>query len=212
MWPSVTELAADYRTAPGEQRQIALADNISVEMNTRTSLNIRPPSGESNRIELIAGEAAVATRSQMIEVTAGNGRALASIAKFSVRYDGPNVCVTCLDGFVEVAQQGRPVTIKRNEQITYSAQGFGQMKSVDAAVVTGWREGDLYFQDEPLSRVIDEVNRYRSGRIVLMNDALGQRRFTARFKLDRLEVVVAQLQATFGARVTSLPGGVVLVS
>ena len=212
LWPSITEMAADYRTAPGEQRQIALAENISVEMNTRTSLNIHLASGESDRIELIAGEAAVATRSQMIELTAGNGRAVAHIAKFNIRYDGPNVCVTCLDGLVEVMQQGRSVAIKRSQQITYSPQGFGQMMTVDAAVVTGWREGDLYFQDEPLSRVIDEVNRYRRGRIVLMNDTLAQRRFTARFKLDRLEVVVAQLQATFGARVTSLPGGVVLVS
>lgn len=212
LWPSISDLTADYRTAPGEQRKIALTDNATVQMNTRTSLNLLPKSDHSDGIELIAGEATIATRSKVIEVIAGTGRVSADAAKFNVRYDAPNVCVTCLEGLVQVTQDKRLITIQQNQQITYAAHGFGQLTTVDAAVVTGWRDGDLYFQDEPLSRVIDEVNRYRLGRIVLMNDALGQRRFTARFKLDRLEVVVTQLQATFGARVASLPGGIVLIS
>ena len=86
------------------------------------------------------------------------------------------------------------------------------MQNVDPAIVAAWRDGELLFQNEPLARVIEEVNRYRPGRIILVNEALGQRRFTAQFKLDRLEVVITQLKATFGARVVSLPGGVVLVS
>lgn len=212
LWPSVTELAADYRTAPGEQRQVSLADDISVEMNTRTSLNIRPAGNEGGRIELVAGEAAVATRSKAIEIVAGDGQAWSVAARFSVRCDGPIVRVTCLDGLVDVAQGAQSTTIRGNQQVSYSADGIGSIAAVDAAIVTGWREGDLYFRDEPLSRVVEEINRYRSGRIVLMNDALGRRRFTARFKLDRLDVVVAQLQAAFGAQVTSFPGGIVVIS
>jgi transmembrane sensor len=94
LWPSVTELAADYRTAPGEQRQLSLADSVSVEMNTRTSLNVRPAVGAGDRIELITGEAAVTTRSKPIEVLAANGRALAHAARFNIRCDGPTVRVT----------------------------------------------------------------------------------------------------------------------
>jgi transmembrane sensor len=211
LWPAINELAADYRTAPGEQRQLSLADDISVEMNTRTSLNIRPAVGEGDRIELITGEAAVTTRSKPVVVMAESGQATAKAARFNVRCDGPAVRVTCLDGSVEVVQRGRMATVKRNEQVTYSPEGVQPIAAVDAAIVAGWREGDLYFRDEPLSRVIEEINRYRSGRILLMSDALGRRRFTARFKLDRLDVVVTQLQVAFGARVTSLPGGIVLI-
>lgn len=212
LWPSFAELAADYRTAPGERREVAVASNTSVEMNTRTSLNIRSIAGEKERIELIAGEASVSTRSRMIEVQAGDGRTVINAARVNVRCDGSIVRVTCLDGIAEVRQQRRSVTVRPNQQVAYSANGFESMATVDAAVISGWRSGDLYFRDEPLSAVIEEINRYRSGRIIVLNDALGQRRFTARFKLDRLDVIVAQLRAVFEASVTSLPGGIIILS
>jgi len=63
LWPSWSELAADYRTEPGEQRQVALAGDVSVELNTRTSIAIRPGGAQAGGIELIAGEAMVQARS-----------------------------------------------------------------------------------------------------------------------------------------------------
>lgn len=212
LWPSLGELAADYRTVTGERRHIALDERASLDMNTRTTLNVRPASGGGDQIELIGGEAAFATRSKPVEVLAGNGRAWADDAQFSVRRNGSDICVTCLEGFVHVQQEGRSATLQKKQQVIYDDRNLGQVQNVDPIIVTAWREGELLFQNERLARVIEEVNRYRPGRIILMNDALGQRRFTAQFKLDRLEVVITQLKATFGARVVSLPGGVVLVS
>jgi transmembrane sensor len=120
--------------------------------------------------------------------------------------------VTCLGGTVHVELQGRSVTMLQKQQVSYTERSLGPMTAIDPVVVAGWREGDLFFRDETLANVIEEVNRYRPGRIVLMNDELGQRRVTARFKLDRLEVVIIQLRETFGARVMTLAGGIVLVS
>jgi transmembrane sensor len=84
--------------------------------------------------------------------------------------------------------------------------------TVDPAVVSAWQQGVLVFRSDPLSRVIDEVNRYRSGRIVLVNEELGRRQVFASFRIDRIEDVVPRLQAVFGMRVRSLPGGIVLLS
>lgn len=212
LWPSAGEFAADYRTAPGEQRQLVVAENLSVEMNTRTSLNVRAAGPERDRIELISGEAAIATRARPVEVIAGSGVLTADRASFNVRADGVNVCVTCLEGIVVLTQGGPSVSLGKDQQITYAAHGFGAPATVDVGIVTGWRDGDLYFQNEPLAHVIDEINRYRSGKILLVNRELGHRRFTAHFKLARIDAVVGQLQAAFGARVTPLPGGIVLVS
>ncbi|MGY3617731.1 transmembrane sensor [Bradyrhizobium sp. USDA 10063] len=212
LWPSLGELAADYRTVTGERRHIALDERASLDMNTRTTLNVRAASGGSDQIELIGGEAAFATRSKPVEVLAGNGRAWADDAQFSVRRNGSDICVTCLEGLVHVQQEGRSATLQKKQQVIYDDRNLGHVQDVDPLIVTAWREGELLFQNERLARVIEEVNRYRRGRIILVNDALGQKRFTAQFKLDRLEVVITQLKATFGARVVSLPGGVVLVS
>jgi transmembrane sensor len=212
LWPSLGEFAADYRTVTGERRHIALDERASLDMNTRTTLNVRAASGGGDQIELIGGEAAFATRSKPVEVLAGNGRAWADDAQFSVRRNGSDICVTCLEGSVLVQQEGRSATLQKKQQVVYDDRNLGHVQDVDPVIVTAWREGELLFQNERLARVIEEVNRYRPGRIILVNDALGQRRFTAQFKLDRLEVVITQLKATFGARVVSLPGGVVLVS
>lgn len=212
LWPSFDELMAQYRTATGEQRRIALSGSGSVEMNTRTSLDLRPATARGDRIELIAGEAAFATGSRPVEVIAASGRASADDAQFNMRRDGAAVCVTCLVGIVQIEQRSQSATLQQKQQVSYSENGLGSIATIDAALATGWREGDLFFQDELLSRVIDELNRYRPGRIILMNQSLGRRRITAHFRLERIGVIVTQLQETFGVRVTSLPGGVVLVS
>jgi transmembrane sensor len=214
LWPSINEFAANYRTETGEQLRIALNERLSVEMNTRTALNIPVTSREVNRIELVAGEAAVVTQSKPVEVVAADGLIQANDAQFTVRCDRFSVCVTCLAGSATVSRQGQSVTMRQAQQVSYAAsvQGLGQLTSVDTAVVAGWRKGDLIFKDEPLWQVIEEINRYRPGRIVLLNRALGQRHVTARFKLDRLDVIVTQLQAMFGAQITSLLGSVLIVS
>lgn len=213
LWPSFSQLAADYRTVTGEQRRIALADHLSVEMNTRTSLNVYPAAGNTDRIELVAGEAVIAAGARPVEVITEHGRIWARAAEFNVRrYEYPETCVTCLDGTVRVGYREQTVTVQQGQQVSYDGRGPGPVTAIDPAVVTGWREGILQFRNEPLSRVIAEINRYRPGTIILMNSDLGERRVSARFELDRLDSVVTQLREAFGAEVTSLPGGVTLVS
>jgi transmembrane sensor len=214
LWPSFSELMAEYRTATGEQRQIATAGGAAVEMNTQTSLNIGRQIGDADRVELIAGEAAVSigrTASKPVVVIAAEGRTSASNARFNVRFDGPAVCVTCLDGAVEVERRGATATVREKQQLTYGDSGLGQVMPVDPVVVTSWRSGVLIFRREQLSRVVDEVNRYRPGRIVLVDAALGRRRIDASFRLDRIEDVVPQIEQVFGVRTRALPGGVVLL-
>jgi transmembrane sensor len=212
LWPSLTELAADYRTGTGEQRKIAFADRTSIEMNTRTSLNFRASETDADSIELITGEAAMATGSRSVVVQAGAGRISAINAQFTVRCDGPGVRVSCLGGLVDVHYQEQAATVRARQQVVYAARDLGPVVTIDPEIVAGWRDGLLIFQDERLSRVIEEVNRYRAGRIVLVNAELGERRISARFKLARLDAVMTQFQEAFGAKVTSLGGGFVLLS
>jgi len=75
-----------------------------------------------------------------------------------------------------------------------------------------WREQRLVFHDAPLSQVIDEINRYRPGMLVLLNPSLGRRKVQARFSLAQLPGVAQLIRDAYGARCTELPGGVVLLS
>jgi transmembrane sensor len=212
LWPSFDELTADYRTGTGEQRRVALADHSSVELNTRTSLNVAA-SSTSDRVQLITGEVAMVAGAKQLNVFAAAGMTSAKQAQFTVRYVSSTVRVTCLGGTVAVACRGQTAAIRPRQQITYDAAGgLGPVVQINPAVISAWQNGLLIFEGERLSRVIEEINRYRSGRIILMNAALGAQRVTAQFKIARLDTVPTQFEAVFGAKVTYLPGGLVLLS
>ncbi|MGY3693590.1 transmembrane sensor [Bradyrhizobium sp. USDA 3240] len=214
MWPSIEELSADYRTGKGEQRKVMLAPDISVELNTQTSLALRPSPNET-RVELISGEASVVTRrssSTPLVMLARDGRISALQADFNARCLDGVVSVTCLDGIVTVEQDGRSVQLRKAEQVTYSTAGLQASLPVDARQVAAWQTGLLIFRDRPLASVVDEVNRYRAGKIIITSAELKRRLVNGTFQVDKLDNFVAQVEQLFGARITSLPGGVVLMS
>ena len=215
LWPAFSELAADFRTAPGEQRRIALADGAFVELNTRTSMTLQQTADEYSRIELISGEAAITTGRDLTKplmVIAGDGWISSQNARFNVRYDGLASCVTCLEGSVRVERRGAVRALAPRHQVSYADRGLGAPAAIDPAVVTAWQDGLLVFHQTPLSEVVAEINRYRSGKIVLLNANLGHRPVNARFRVGNVDEIMTLAQQIFGARVTSLPGGIVLLS
>ena len=214
LWPSLGELSADYRTSKGEQRKVVIAPDLSLELNTQTSIALRSSQGDT-QIELISGEASVAAKlapSRQMVMLAGGGRITATQANFNALCLDGLVSVTCLDGAVSVEHGGNIVQLKAAEQVSYSGAGIDASRTIDAAQVTAWQTGLLVFRDRPLFSVVEEVNRYRSGKIIITSADLKRRVVNGTFRLDKLENFVAQVEQLFGARVTSLPGGVVLLS
>lgn len=214
LWPSFAELDSDYRTRIGEQKQVTLGHGVSVDLNTRTSIALRSDPAASFRIELISGEAAITTDLGPVApfvVLVGDGRAISRQAKFDVRYFGTDVCVTCTAGEVSVERRGARVNLQLHQQVSYNSGGLGQIVVVDAAAVTSWQQGLLVFRQTPLASVIEEINRYRPGRIILTNRAVGQRLVFATFRTDRINEVVPRLQAAFGLEAHNLPGGIVFL-
>ena len=82
----------------------------------------------------------------------------------------------------------------------------------DSNAVLAWRRGLLLFNDTPLAQVVEELNRYRPGRIFLQSEELGMRRVQAQFSIDKLDVALALIRDLYGARLTYLPGNLVLLS
>ena len=64
----------------------------------------------------------------------------------------------------------------------------------------------------PVSEVIEEINRYRPGRVILTNPNLGRERFSARFRLANINGLVDKIAQVFDVRTTVLPAGIVLLS
>jgi transmembrane sensor len=215
LWPAVSELMASYRTGTGERRQLAVASGITVEMDTQTSLAAPVAADQHYALELISGQLAISVQADAerpVMITAADGQSRARRANFDVRRLGSSVCVTCVEGSVETTYRSTTITLGPGQQVSYGDGNLGSAIAADSAVVTAWQRGLLVFRDVPLADVVEEVNRYRPGRIILLNHALAERRVVAGFRLDRIDDVVSYLAGAFGARTRSLPGGIVLVS
>jgi transmembrane sensor len=214
LWPSLHEMSADYRTAKGEQRQVALGPEVSLTLNTLTSVAVRS-TAEDARIELISGEAAITAKApsaKPLVVIAGDGRIVASQANFNARCIDMVVSVTCLAGSVVVESGSQSARLQSDQQISYSTTGLGSSIAVDSAQTTSWQSGLLIFHDKTLSDVVEEINRYRPGRIVITNSGLRRRIVNATFHIDQLDNFFVQAQELFGAKVTQLPAGLTLLS
>lgn len=216
LWPSFSELAADYRTVTGEQRHIMLADHVSVRLNTQTSISRQPSKGDAEHLELISGEASFTMPQgvrQSIVVTAANGRTVGSGARFDVRYlDGKAVCVTCFEGSVQIEYSATTTQLAAGRQLRYGENGLGQASAIDPEAEAAWHDGVVVFQATRLSEVVEEINRYRPGRIILANAALAQQPVSGRFRIDQMDTILARLQQAFNAEAQTLPGGIVLLS
>lgn len=214
LWPSLPELGADYRTRTAERRDIAMPDGVSIELNTRSSLNIvADQSGQ--QIQLVAGEAAISCPSrpaQSVAVSAGGGVVRAAGAQFNIRSDSAGSVVTCRRGVVALDYAEQSVSVGEGHQASYADGRVGPVVAVEAAAVMAWREGQLVFRQTPLAEVVAEVNRYRNGRIVLINEALGRRPVEAKIPIDRVDSLIALVQQAYGAKVTWLPGAIVVIS
>ncbi len=214
LWPSAADLMSDYRTRTGERQNVTIAGGVSIEMNTRTSVNVPSDSSETGRIALVSGEATIATpphASRPVMLAAGEGTVIARQAKFNVRVLQSDVRVTCLEGEAKVNCNGRSRDIGAMQQVTYSGAAISQIVQIDPAAVTGWQQGLLLFRKEPLSLVIEEINRYRPGRIILSNDALAARRVEATVRLDRIDDIIALIRDAYGVHVRTFPGGIILL-
>jgi transmembrane sensor len=212
LWPSIEEWSADYRTGKGERRKVAVAPEVSLDLNTQTSIAVRSVP-EETRIELISGEAAAkAASSKPFVMLAGNGSITAYHADFDARCLDRTVTVTCLDGTVTVEKGGEAIRLQRTEQVTYSGDGLQPSVVVDLAQVSAWQAGLLIFRDRPLGSVVEEINRYRWGIVIITGDSLKRRLVNGTLQLDKLDDFIGQVERLFGARITHLPGGVVLMS
>jgi transmembrane sensor len=214
MWPSLQELSADYRTAKGEQRKVQVTPGVSLDLNTQTSIALRSQQSQP-AIELISGEVLVSAQrptSGPLIVLAADGQITVTEAKFDAQCLDGVVSVTCLEGTVDVRHSGQSARIGNGQQLSYSRAGIATSVSVDPAQVTAWQTGLLIFRDRPLASVVEEVNRYRPGKIVIVTAELRQRAVNGDFEIRKLDSFVTQVEQLFGAHATSLPGGLVILS
>ncbi len=213
LWPAPGEWGADVRTATGEQRALTLAQSV-VTLNTKTSIRHRAEGVEANGIDLLSGEAAIdlAGSGTPFLVTAGLGRSMATAGRFEVRYLDGWACVTCIEGAVQVEHPAGSRTLQARQQTRYDDRSINSVDAAEPDTVSAWRKGELVFNDTPLIDVLAEINRYRPGQVVLMNNDVRDKPVVGSFFIASLDRALTQLQHTFDLHARSLPAGLLILS
>lgn len=211
--PALGGRTPDFATATGERRTVALAEGLKLELDAETSIAVDRAQG--NRIELIAGRAEIQAHlapARQVMLIAGNGTVTAQDARFDIRLDDGEACVTCLDGQVTIAHGDTRRPLGARQQIRYTDASIGQPVLIDPAEVAAWKTGQLVFHQTPLSEVVREVNRYRAGKVMIANGAVGRRPVNGVFHTAQINDAVVQIQQITGARAVHLPGNIVVLS
>lgn len=209
-------LTADYRTGAGEIRTVRLSDGTIVDLGASSAIAVEF-NNDARRVRLLTGEAyfTVAPKQgpeqRPFVATAQEGTTTALGTQFAVEDVGASAVVTAIEHQVEVVVSGvrqgtSRVVLSPGDTVQYDTRaGIGVIHRTDAATATAWRQGLLVFDSVPLSDVVARLNRYRRGKIVVMNKALASRRVSGVFPSNNLDNVVETITAELGAHAVSAP-------
>jgi transmembrane sensor len=208
----ITRLRADHVTGIGEVAQFKLPDGSVAMLNTNSAIAVRY-AGAERRIDLLRGEAWFRVRKDTahpFRVHAQDGVAEAVGTAFGVRSGDDNVTISVTEGVVAVSapEQTRPsesqaVRVAAGLQSSYAAgHAPSDATAFDAQVALAWRTRHIVIDDMPLGAAIEQLNRYRTGRIVLLDSAHGDAHVSGVFAVDQLDQGIAGLAATQGLGVT----------
>lgn len=185
----------EYVTAKGERRTVILADGSRMTMNTETVV-AASFSRFRRAVELREGEAlfAVEHEQRPFEVLAGSRLVRDVGTQFMVRRLNDDVTVTVVEGAVEVqrlpgAESSEPwQLVVAGEQVAYGRAGrLAPVRTVSVAATTAWMDGKVMFDDRPLSEVVQEVGRYQSGEIQILDPRIGALKISGVFGINDRE-------------------------
>lgn len=217
IWFAVAWLpVGDYRTAVGEQRTIALPDGSTVQLNTDTALSVMFTE-EVRRLTLHRGEAffTVAPDARRpFDVAADHGVVRALGTAFNIRTEHDRTMVTVAEHGVTVTLESEAsMTVQAGEQILYhQSHWLGSVTRTDMTRSLAWLRHRLLFDNEPLPKVLEELARYRSGRLVFLRDSsLNDLLVTGSFDTERLDRFLPALEESLPIRVVTLTDRVLLL-
>ncbi len=184
----------DYRTTLGERRVVTLSDGSKLSLDADSEVTVRYRAHERS-LHLLKGQArfdVAHDKSRPFSVVAGNQKVIATGTAFNIDMAGPKVLVTLIEGHVVVLDENdadktvtavwsRPVELRAGQQLAAGAATPPQIIPANIQRVTAWTIGQIIFDDEPLSSVVDRVNRYGGPQVVITSPEVGAMKISGVF-------------------------------
>lgn len=208
------DMSADYVTARGERRSISLQDGSTVLLDADSAISVAMDDDE-RRIDLLRGAAYFEVRPSGVPfvVNAANGHSRVLGTAFDVAVSSDGGSVTLARGSLEVSTDDSPdrVVLKPGESVEYDREGLGAPAAVELSEKMAWHEGRFVFNDMRLADVLSQIERNRNGRIVLIGNALADRRISGSLLLSDADAALNSVQSIAGFQMQKLVGRLVII-
>ncbi|ANI30079.1 iron dicitrate transport regulator FecR [Yersinia entomophaga] len=209
-WQSPTGqgLWADARTSTGEIKSLPLSDGSQLFLNTASAADIRYTT-DRRLIWLHQGEIGITTakdlqaRPFIVETSQGWMRALGT--QFIVRQTGDITQLSVLKHAVEVKLRAAPnqiITVNEGQSVSFSDRDFSALTPLIAGAGS-WTQGRLSVSDGRLGDVIEDIARYRHGRLSC-DPTVAELRISGTFPLKDTDRLLKILTQTLPVKVQSL--------
>jgi len=204
-------LRADHITKTAETRLIELEDGSRILLSADSAIAIELSRGKRSA-RLLSGRA-------YFDVAKDNGRPFVVMAgvtnvtvlgtAFDVRFSESSTSVELAHGAVSVStpQNEAQSEFKLSpSEALYLDHSANQVIKRDIAQedIGVWREGVIFVEDEPLSAVVDELQRYHGAWITIASPSLAQQRVTGLFDLRNPDDALSALVRPLGARMRKI--------
>lgn len=204
---------ADVRTAVGERRSVQLPDGSTVELagNSALNLNFSPT---QRAVELLQGEAffsIVPKAAGEFSVQTQAGRVLTNEADFCLSCDGANAQLSVSRNTVRVMTPSQQTDLGEGLSLHFSAIQTGAIQRAELEQVLAWRNGRLVFFDTPLLTVVNQLQRWREGKIFIPDPQLAARRVSLILNLNRPDQMLDVLSKALAVRMTRYTDLVTLI-
>lgn len=216
-WPQLqlmTVAPIPLETAPGQHREVTLADGTRVTLDGATRLEVRLGS-RRRQVELVRGEAFFdvahdAARPFTVRSDTGSARVLGTAFDLE-RADG-RLELSVHRGRVRLAPSG---LIHRTADLTVGQRAFAKEGRLSAIkpfdpLADDWRSGWLETDGLTLERLVERLNRASTTPIAIADPVLARQRVAGRFRLDEPKALVENLALMHGFKVSQTSDGLVL--
>jgi transmembrane sensor len=202
--------AETFSTPVGGRRTIGFSDGSRVQLNTASRVRTAVTT-QSREVWLDEGEAffSVAHKEgQPFIVHAGNRQITVLGTQFAVRRDGATVQVTVLEGRVRVDE------MRDNQAVRSAVIGGGDIALAEGSATMvspkseervesalSWRTGMLSFDQDSLSSIASEFNRYNQKKMIITDTEAGAIRISGVFPTNDPDSFTRLLRDFYGLKI-----------
>lgn len=201
-WTETGHPFADHRTGTGKTKTVSLPDGSVIQLSTRTAIDLH---FTADKREVVLHEGEVYCKvakdpARPFSVVSRFATTTALGTEFSVLAEKDRARVAVTEHSVQLTTHSTTIQIHEGESVSMNEAGVEAPQSLRASTLA-WRFGRLEFLSTPLGEVLDAVEQWHRGKILLVGPNLKHLPVTLLIDLNRISEALEKLPIVLPVKV-----------